>query len=92
MLLLVLDLVGCADVLNACRAPWLMKTTIPPILQYPVKDGAFEFVSGLVSMFYAPSFAGQFWGLLEVAKIFLLGGPPKKAPAKGEKEKRSKDT
>jgi hypothetical protein len=67
-----------------------MKTTIPPILQYPVKDGAFEFVSGLVSMFYAPSFAGQFGGLLELAQIFLLGAPAKKAPPKKEKEKKER--
>lgn len=36
---------------------WPFSTTIPPMLQYPVKPQAFEFVSSLVWMFY-----GQSWG------------------------------
>ncbi len=38
---------------------WPFKTAIPPLLQYPVSDRAFDFVSALVWMFYAPSWAGE---------------------------------
>lgn len=36
------------------RYPWLMKTELPRLLRYPVKDRAFDFVSGLTKMFYYP--------------------------------------
>lgn len=36
------------------RFPWLIKTEMPPLLQYPVKPRAFEFVVGLTKMFYYP--------------------------------------
>lgn len=38
---------------------WPFKTAIPPLLQYPVSDRAFDFVSALVWMFYAPGWAGE---------------------------------
>jgi hypothetical protein len=38
---------------------WPFKTAIPPLLQYPVSDRAFDFVSSLVWMFYAPGWAGE---------------------------------
>ena len=41
---------------------WPFKTAIPPLLQYPVSDRAFDFVSSLVWMFYAPGWAGECWG------------------------------
>lgn len=34
--------------------PSIMKTDIPPPLQYPIKPQSFKFVTGLVMMFYAP--------------------------------------
>lgn len=40
---------------------WPFKTAIPPLLQYPVSDRAFDFVQSLVWMFYAPAWAGG-WG------------------------------
>ena len=39
---------------------WPFKTAIPPLLQYPVSDRAFDFVSSLVWMFYAPGWAGGY--------------------------------
>lgn len=48
-----------------------MKTTIPSLLQYPVGEGAFEFVAALVAMFYSPSLPAQARGLLDVAKIAI---------------------
>eukprot|EP00959_Pyramimonas_sp_CCMP1952_P444039 9296437-Pyramimonas_sp.AAC.1 len=45
---------GCCYPKAVCedRLPWLMKTNIPPLLQYPVSDVAFDFVSALCKLFY----------------------------------------
>ena len=37
---------------------WPFKTSIPPLLQYPVSPKAFRFVCSLVNMFYAPALSG----------------------------------
>lgn len=37
---------------------WPFSTAIPPLLQYPVSDRAFEFCTALVWMFYAPGLKG----------------------------------
>ena len=56
-----------------CRFPWLMRTDIPPLLQYPVGDSAFPFVCGLISMFYGLSLRENFRGLCSVISCFLGG-------------------
>ena len=53
------------------RVPWLMKTTIPPMLQYPVGDAAFQFTSSLVALFYAPELSGRLRGLIQLVQCFL---------------------
>ena len=61
---------------------WPFSTTIPPLLQYPVKPQAFNFVTSLVWMFYAPSLAGNAKGLFGLLKCFLpgAGAAAKKGP------------
>jgi len=39
--------------------PWLMKTYIPPPLQYPMGKNSFSFVKGLVRLFYEPGLLGR---------------------------------
>jgi hypothetical protein len=56
------------------RVPWLMRTDIPPLLQYPVGDAAFPFVCGLIRMFYGLSLRDNLAGLVMVARCFLCGG------------------
>ncbi len=58
----------------ACRWPWLIRTDIPPLLQYPVGDAAFPFVCGLIAMFYGPGLRARLDGLVSVARCFLF--PP----------------
>eukprot|EP00210_Caulerpa_lentillifera_P007017 g6711.t1 len=60
------------------RYPWLMKTELPPLLQYPVKDKAFEFVSGLTKMFYYPGLNQRLQGLGMVIKYSLSSSIKKK--------------
>ena len=52
---------------------WPFSTSIPPMLQYPVKPAAFQFVTSLVWMFYAPSLAGNVKGLFRLMGCFLPG-------------------
>ncbi|EIE25874.1 ALDH-like protein [Coccomyxa subellipsoidea C-169] len=65
------------------RFPWLMRTDIPPLLQYPVGDAAFPFVCGLISMFYGLSLRDNLSGLCTVIACFL--GVGKKASHKKSK-------
>jgi acyl-CoA reductase-like NAD-dependent aldehyde dehydrogenase len=64
---------------------WPFSTAIPPLLQYPVKDAAFDFVTSLVWMFYSESPIGQIKGLLGLAGCFVFG-----ARARVEKGPESK--
>ena len=57
----------------SCRYPWLMRTDIPPLLQYPVGDLAFPFVCGLISMFYGLTYLENLRGLCSVISCFLSG-------------------
>ena len=66
------------------RVPWLMRTDIPPLLQYPVGDAAFPFVCGLISMFYGLSLRDTLAGLVMVARCFLFGGADGAKPKKSE--------
>jgi hypothetical protein len=52
---------------------WPFSTAIPPMLQYPTKLAAFQFVTSLVWMFYAPSWTGNVKGLFGLLKCFLPG-------------------
>jgi hypothetical protein len=54
------------------RWPFLMRTAIPPPLQYPVQPFGFEFVHALCKMFYGSSIGMQLSGLGSVMKLFLL--------------------
>ncbi|CAG9461445.1 unnamed protein product [Pedinophyceae sp. YPF-701] len=58
------------------RVGWLMRTTIPPPLQYPVADSAFDFVSSLIKMFYGYNLGVRARGLVGLAKAALA--KPKK--------------
>ena len=65
------------------QVPWLMRTDIPPLLQYPVGDAAFPFVCGLIRMFYGLSLRDNLGGLVTVARCFLLWRR-RRAQAQGE--------
>lgn len=51
---------------------WPFSTTIPPMLQYPVKPQAFEFVSSLIWMFYGQSWGQSLRGLQGLIKALLF--------------------
>ena len=57
--------------------PWLIRTDIPPPLQYPVAPYAFDFCAGLIRMFYGLSLWERAKGIAGIAACFLL--PAKKA-------------
>lgn len=57
-------------------------TSLPPMLQYPVAGGAFEFVTGLVRMFFAPGVGAQLAGLGAVLRALVSGGSGKPAASK----------
>ena len=48
-----------------------MRTDIPAILRYPVGDGAFGFVAGLIAMFYGTSLGARGRGLGAVLRALL---------------------
>lgn len=62
---------------------WPFSTAIPPLLQYPVKDAAFEFVTSLVWMFYSETWGGSIKGLLGLVRCFIP------FPASKHKKKKS---
>lgn len=66
------NLPKCRSVLVR-RVPWLIRTDIPPMLQYPIGAKAYRFTASLISMFYSPSMAGCLGGLLAMARCFLPG-------------------
>jgi len=68
------------------RFPLLLKTEIPPPLQYPVSDVAFPFINALCHMFYGLTRWQQFRGLLRVAQCFLLPFTVATKPARRAKE------
>ncbi|KAK9825118.1 hypothetical protein WJX74_010698 [Apatococcus lobatus] len=57
------------------RFPWLMRTDIPPLLQYPVKAAAFDFVCGLVKMFYGLTLRDQLQGIVKIVRALLEREP-----------------
>lgn len=64
------------------RWPFLMRTAIPPPLQYPVAEIGFDFVHALCKMFYGSSIGMQLAGLGSVMKLFLLPSPTPAQKAK----------
>lgn len=50
----------------SCRWPWLIRTDIPPLLQYPLSTRSFAFVSGLIDLFYAPAWSTSLKGVRKV--------------------------
>lgn len=58
------------------------KTQLPPLLQYPVGGPAFDFVSGLVRMFYSPSCLAQAAGVGQVLRALLPRAAGAKRPGK----------
>ena len=60
-----------------------MRTDIPAILRYPVSDGAFGFVAGLVAMFYGTSLRARARGLGAVMRALLL---PARQTVRSKKE------
>lgn len=54
-----------------CRFPWLLRTDIPPLLQYPTKPAAFAFQTGLVRMFYGLGLVSKLAGLKQVLGAVL---------------------
>ena len=56
------------------RMPALMKTALPPPLQYPVASYGFQFVHALCKMFYGSTVAMRVSGLLTLARVSIF--PP----------------
>ena len=56
------------------RVPWLLRTDVPAMLQYPVHNSAQRFVTGLISMFYSVDLAGKARGLMQVLSA-VMGRP-----------------
>ena len=56
----------CTAYPMSCRWPWLMRTDIPPLLQYPLSTRSFAFVSGLIDLFYAPAWSTSLKGIRKV--------------------------
>ena len=75
---------GCCHVKAVAEdaVPWLIRTDIPPPLRYPVAPYAFDFVSGLIKMFYGLTWGDCLAGLYEVAAAFLKPARRGKAKAK----------
>ena len=61
------------------RWPWLISTTIPPVLRYPLGPASFPFVRGLIRLFYAPTWVGALAGLPDVLRG-AIGGPGARVP------------
>ena len=61
------------------RAPWLVRTSLPPPLQYPVAAYGFDFVHALCRMFYGTNAATRWRGLLALARLSLV--PPREGAA-----------
>eukprot|EP00899_Mesostigma_viride_P010789 jgi/Mesvir1/19711/Mv09971-RA.1 len=61
------------------RLPFI-KTTIPPPLQYPVKESAFAFVSSLIRMFYGVGLGAKAHGLAALLKCLVMPGAKQAAP------------
>jgi acyl-CoA reductase-like NAD-dependent aldehyde dehydrogenase len=59
--------------------PWLIRTDIPPPLQYPVAPYAFDFCAGLIRMFYGLSLWERAKGVAGIVACFVL--PAKKPKA-----------
>jgi acyl-CoA reductase-like NAD-dependent aldehyde dehydrogenase len=53
------------------RVPWLIRTDIPPPLQYPVAPYAFDFCSGLIRLFYGLSLWERAKGVGAIIMCFL---------------------
>ena len=74
---------GCCHVKAVAEdaVPWLIRTDIPPPLRYPVAPYAFDFVAGLIRMFYGLTWGDAFRGLMEVIACFVLPAKRRKAKA-----------
>lgn len=53
----------CEDAL-----PALIRTSIPPVLRYPIAPGGFTFVTGIIKLFYAPTWGGVVAGVRDILK------------------------
>ncbi len=56
------------------RFPLLMKSTIPPPWEFPVKPNAFAFGRSLVAMFYGPGLIYQARGLAALLHCLVFPG------------------
>ncbi|KAK3262062.1 hypothetical protein CYMTET_29060, partial [Cymbomonas tetramitiformis] len=76
---------GCCYTKAVCedRLPSLMKTNIPPMLQYPVSEVAFDFVAALCKLFYGLGFIDRMEALVIMAKCFLMPSSVKRHSAAG---------
>lgn len=52
-----------------------VRTAIPPPLQYPVGESGFQFVSGLISMFYGDGVAARIGGIVSLIIASTKGKP-----------------
>lgn len=59
------------------RWPALMRSTIPPTWQYPVKPNGFRFGQGMVAMFYGPSLVHKVRGLVGLLGALISPGEDK---------------
>eukprot|EP00746_Dinoflagellata_sp_MGD_P167495 gnl/MRDRNA2_/MRDRNA2_98171_c0_seq1.p1 gnl/MRDRNA2_/MRDRNA2_98171_c0~~gnl/MRDRNA2_/MRDRNA2_98171_c0_seq1.p1 ORF type:complete len:659 (-),score=108.14 gnl/MRDRNA2_/MRDRNA2_98171_c0_seq1:483-2363(-) len=62
---------GCCTVKAVVQDAWPFSTNIPPPLAYPVSPKAFQFCSGLISMFYGSSPRVQAGGLVKLISAAL---------------------
>jgi hypothetical protein len=69
------------------RRPWLMRTSLPPPLRYPVAAHGFAFVHALCRMFYGTNVATRAAGLWMLARLSVW--PPRAAVSEGGKAKVS---
>jgi acyl-CoA reductase-like NAD-dependent aldehyde dehydrogenase len=62
--------------------PWLVRTSIPPVLRYPVAPGGFTFVMGLIRLFYAPTWGGVVGGVGDIVRGATATAAPATAAAR----------
>ena len=66
----------CSVRTDTLSFPWnqsmqLMKTTVPPELQYPVKECSFAMVGGIIKLFFSLGIYGSLLGIVSILKALL---------------------
>jgi len=61
-----------------CEDAFFMKTTVPPELQYPVKECSFPMVGGIIKMFFSLGIYGSLLGIVSILQALLSNLTSKK--------------